>query len=99
MGSRASDITLNWVGLDHVGALVFLAAMPVDLGCPQIHAPTRMVMDDPLLLLEWLDRYRVSISWAPNFLYALLNERVERLARGGWTCRLCGSLPTRARRS
>jgi thioester reductase-like protein len=74
---KRDDITLNWVGLDHVGALVFLAVMPVYLRCPQIHVPTATVMDDPLRWLEWLARYRVTISWAPNFVYGLLNERVE----------------------
>ncbi|MGO9922933.1 MAG: thioester reductase domain-containing protein [Isosphaeraceae bacterium] len=76
----SQDVTLNWVGLDHVGALVFLAVMPVYLGCPQIQAPTATVMEDPLRWLEWLDRYRVTISWAPNFVYGLLNERVEQMA-------------------
>jgi len=79
-GFTSQDVTLNWVGLDHVGALVFLAVMPAYLGCPQIHGPTATVMEDPLRWLEWLDRYRVSISWAPNFVYGLLNERVERIA-------------------
>jgi len=76
-GFTSQDVTLNWVGLDHVGALVFLAVMPVYLGCPQIHARAATVLEDPLRWLEWLDRYRVSISWAPNFVYGLLNERVE----------------------
>ena len=29
----SKDITLNWMPLQHVGALVFLSIMAVDLGC------------------------------------------------------------------
>ena len=58
---------------------MFLGVMPVYLGCPQLHAPAATVLEDPMRWLEWLDRYRVSISWAPNFVYALLNDRVERM--------------------
>jgi thioester reductase-like protein len=83
-GFTPQDVSLNWIGLDHVGALVPHVVMPVYLGCRQVHAPTRPVLEDPLRWLDWLSRYRVSIAWAPNFVYGLLNDRAERIAEGSW---------------
>lgn len=79
-GFNSRDVSLNWVGLDHVGALVLYVVLSAYLACQQVHVPTRAVLEEPLRFLEWLDRYRVTIAWAPNFFYGLLNERIERTA-------------------
>ena len=77
----AQDVTLNWMPLDHVGALVFLGIMAVDLGCTQVHVPTDLLLRQPLRWLELIDRHRASISWAPNFAFSLINNQAQALAQ------------------
>lgn len=69
-----ADTTLNWMPLDHVGALVFLGTMAVFVGASQVHVATSYVLADPLRWLELLSRHRVAVSWAPNFAFGLINE-------------------------
>jgi amino acid adenylation domain-containing protein/FkbM family methyltransferase len=78
------DVTLNWMPLDHVGAISFLSCMATYLGCTQIHALTKTVLEDPLRWIRWIERYRATISWAPNFAFGLLNDRAEQIERGQW---------------
>ncbi|QLE40078.1 SDR family NAD(P)-dependent oxidoreductase [Nostoc sp. C052] len=68
----SEDSTLNWMPLDHVGALVFLSIMAVDLGCQQIHVPTNLIVQNPLLWLDLIDSHQATISWAPNFAFSLI---------------------------
>ena len=78
------DITLNWMPIDHVGALVFLSIMAVDLGSPQIHVPTKRILGNPLEWLDLIDQYQATISWAPNFAFSLITDRKEEIDNGHW---------------
>jgi malonyl CoA-acyl carrier protein transacylase len=88
----SQDVTLNWMPLDHVGAIVFLGLMAVDLGCQQIHVPTDLILKNPLKWLELIERHRVSISWAPNFAFSLLNERADEINQRQWDLSSMGFL-------
>ncbi|MFC7556570.1 AMP-binding protein [Pseudoroseomonas wenyumeiae] len=46
-GFGAAHAALNWMPLDHAGALIFLSVMPVLLGASQVHIPTRRVVERP----------------------------------------------------
>lgn len=83
-GLTAGEVTLNWLGLSHVGAIAFLHLLPVALGCQQIHAPTESVLRDIFLWLDWITKYQVSITWAPNFAFRLLLDRAKELSDGRW---------------
>ncbi|MDJ0900136.1 MAG: AMP-binding protein [Xenococcus sp. MO_188.B8] len=78
------DISLNWFSLDHVASLVMCHLRDVYLGCQQIHAPTHLVLENPLNWLDWIDRYRATVTWAPNFAYRLVNEQAEKIRDGHW---------------
>ena len=80
----SQDVTLNWMPMDHVGALVFLSIMAVDLGCRQIHVPTQLILQNPLKWLDLIDRYQATISWAPNFAFTLIGDRVEEVTKRHW---------------
>ncbi|WP_233560151.1 type I polyketide synthase [Teichococcus wenyumeiae] len=80
-GFGAAHAALNWMPLDHAGALIFLSVMPVLLGASQVHIPTRRVVERPLLWLELIARHRAAISWAPNFAFSLINNAAEELQR------------------
>jgi acyl-CoA synthetase (AMP-forming)/AMP-acid ligase II/acyl carrier protein len=80
----SDEVTLNWLPLDHVGGLIFFHLRDLYLCCRQIHAPTTLVLEQPLLWLDWIDRYRATITWAPNFAYALINAREDAIVRRHW---------------
>lgn len=81
---KSADITLNWMPLDHVGAIVFLSCMAVDLKCSQIHVPTEYILQDSLRWLTLIDKYKATISWAPNFAFSLINDREPEIKLGHW---------------
>ena len=79
-GFSNDAVTLNWMPLDHVAGIIYFHLRDVFLGCQQIHAATHLVTQDPLIWPEWVDRYRVTTTFAPNFAFALVNDRSEELA-------------------
>jgi len=70
-------ITLNWMPLEHVASLVMFHITEVFLGCQQIHAANEMILQDSLKWLDLIDQYRVTATWAPNFAYGLINDRLQ----------------------
>lgn len=80
-GFSCDDVTLNWMPLDHVVGLVMYHIRDLLLGAQQIHGPTACVLANPLRWLTWIERFGVTVTWAPNFAYALINDRAEELAQ------------------
>lgn len=72
-----ADLSLNWLHLDHVGALVRCCIRDIYVGNTQIHAATQLFLHDPLRWLDWIETHRVTFAWAPNFGLSLLNERLR----------------------
>ncbi|KAK6863633.1 non-ribosomal peptide synthase-like protein, partial [Apiospora arundinis] len=68
----AEGAFLNWIGMDHVAALVetHLTALWLNLDQVHVHAPD--VVASPLLFMELLSRHRISRTFAPNFFLAQL---------------------------
>lgn len=83
-GLDTATVSLNWLPLDHVGAIVMFHVRDVTLHCQQLHAPTDLVIADPLRWLDWMDRWRVTISWAPNFAFGLVNGQAATIERRRW---------------
>jgi acyl-CoA synthetase (AMP-forming)/AMP-acid ligase II/NADP-dependent 3-hydroxy acid dehydrogenase YdfG/acyl carrier protein len=79
-GFSSDAVTLNWMPLDHVAGIVYFHLRDVFLGCQQIHAATSLVTQDPLIWPEWVDRYRVTTTFAPNFAFGLVNDRSDDIA-------------------
>ena len=80
----SQDIALNWMPLDHVGVIVFLLLMPIELNCKQIHVPTELILQNPIQLLDLIQRHKATTSWAPNFAFSLINERSSEINQGTW---------------
>ena len=78
------DVTLNWMSMDHAGSLVFLGVMGVALKCDQFHVPISYVLQQPLRWLDLIHQHRVSISWAPNFVFSLFLEKTAEIAKRHW---------------
>ncbi|HZF09118.1 MAG TPA: SDR family NAD(P)-dependent oxidoreductase [Thermoanaerobaculia bacterium] len=83
-GFTPEDVSLNWMPLDHVGGIVMFNLRDVYVGCRQVHAPTAAVLAGPLLWLDWMERFRATATWAPNFAFGLVNDRAGEIARRRW---------------
>jgi len=77
-------VSINWLPLDHVSGIVQFHIRDVYLSCQQIHASTEAFLQDPLKWLDWIDRFRVNVSWAPNFAYGLVNEKASEITTRRW---------------
>ncbi len=79
---RASDIALNWIAFDHVAALLEIHMIAQYVGATQVHAEPETVLTNPLMFLHLIDRHRVSLAFAPNFLLgqiaAAMTSKLER---------------------
>lgn len=76
----SDDISLNWFPLDHVGGLVMFHLRDVATACTQIQVPVGDIVGQPLRWIELVSRFRASITWAPNFGYALVNAALDKQA-------------------
>ncbi|MDZ8064897.1 MAG: SDR family NAD(P)-dependent oxidoreductase [Nostoc sp. DedQUE08] len=83
-GFTQEDVSLNWMPLDHVAGLVYFHIRDVYISCQQIHAVTDWVLQQPLKWLDWMSDYRVSVTFAPNFAYGLINAAEAELSQGHW---------------
>ncbi|MFM7424195.1 MAG: beta-ketoacyl synthase N-terminal-like domain-containing protein, partial [Elainella sp.] len=77
-------VCLNWMPLEHVASLVMFHLTQVYAGCEQIQAENGVVLQAPLQWLDWVNRYRVSHTWAPNFAYGLIAERATEVEARDW---------------
>ncbi|MFJ6675679.1 AMP-binding protein [Actinosynnema sp. NPDC091369] len=89
-GLSRRNRTFNWMPLDHVGGLVMFHVRDVVLGCHQVHATTRWVLDDPLRWLDAVDEHRCDTTWAPNFAFGLVVDRADAIERRSWDLRRLG---------
>ncbi|MEW6498924.1 MAG: AMP-binding protein, partial [Cyanobacteriota bacterium] len=83
-GFTNQEITLNWMSLDHVAGLIYSHIRDVYLCCQQIHAPTEVVLKESLKWLDLIERFRVTVSFAPNFAYGLVNDQAEMISKRQW---------------
>jgi acyl-CoA synthetase (AMP-forming)/AMP-acid ligase II len=83
-GFDRDEVTLNWMPLDHVAGILILHLPDVHLGCDQIHVPTDVILGDPLRWMDLIERYRVTITFAPNFAYGLVNDRAAQIRERSW---------------
>lgn len=78
------DVSVNWMPLDHVGGIVMFHLRDVFTGCTQVHADTQWILEQPLRWLDLIDTYRATVTWAPNFAYALVVEHADEIAQRHW---------------
>jgi acyl-CoA synthetase (AMP-forming)/AMP-acid ligase II/NAD(P)-dependent dehydrogenase (short-subunit alcohol dehydrogenase family) len=81
---RRDDVSYSWMPLDHVASLIYFHIRDVVLGCLQVHVPTEPVLKDPLLWLDQLERFRATITFAPNYAFGLVNDAVAAAPGRRW---------------
>jgi acyl-CoA synthetase (AMP-forming)/AMP-acid ligase II/NAD(P)-dependent dehydrogenase (short-subunit alcohol dehydrogenase family)/acyl carrier protein len=79
-----SDIFLNWFPLDHVGGIVMSHLMALFVCAGQVHAPTELILQEPLKWLDLIEKHHATYTWAPNFAFALINDREKEITTGSW---------------
>lgn len=80
----ADDVALNWLPIDHVGALIMFHIRDLYIGCHQIQARTDMILAEPLTWLDLIERYKVTHTWSPNFGYKLVADRLAEEPGRNW---------------
>lgn len=83
-GYTEDDVGLNWLSLDHVVPLLTCHLRDTWLGLPQVHVRGQAVLVDPLLWLDLMEEHRVTLSWAPNFGFKLVNDALARAGTRRW---------------
>ena len=78
------DVSLNWFPLDHVGGLVMYHIRDVYAACQQIQVTVQAILEEPLKWLDLVHRHRATITWAPNFAFALVNSRAKEFSPRQW---------------
>jgi acyl-CoA synthetase (AMP-forming)/AMP-acid ligase II/thioesterase domain-containing protein/acyl carrier protein len=72
-----SDVALNWIALDHVASVIETHLLPLFAGASQVHASPDLILAEPLNFLRFIDRYRVTMTFAPNFLFGKINAALQ----------------------
>ncbi|MCL2313810.1 MAG: fatty acyl-AMP ligase [Proteobacteria bacterium] len=71
------DVTVSWLPLYHDMGLIGFIISPTLYGLPSVILPTTSFIRNPGLWLETIHRKRGTLSFAPNFAYALTNKRLR----------------------
>ena len=71
------DIALNWISFDHVAALLEIHLVCLYSGATQFHIEPGAILTQPLRWLRLIDRHRVTLTFAPNFLLGQINSALE----------------------
>ncbi|MET9080028.1 SDR family NAD(P)-dependent oxidoreductase [Streptomyces sp. NPDC004232] len=86
-GFTSEEVALNWMPLDHVGGLVMWCVQAALLGCSYVDVDTRRILADPLAWIDLLSAHHVTMTWAPNFAYSLVNSELRQGAERDWDLR------------
>jgi fatty-acyl-CoA synthase len=71
------DRTVSWLPLFHDMGLIGFVVGPLFTGTPGVFLMTSAFVRAPRLWLETVTRTNGTITYAPNFAYALINKRVK----------------------
>lgn len=89
-----TDRTISWLPLFHDMGLIGFVVGPLFTGTPGVFLPTSSFIRQPRIWLEAISRTNGTITYAPNFAYALINKRVKERDLAGLdlsTLRVAGS--------
>jgi fatty-acyl-CoA synthase len=95
------DSGVSWLPLYHDMGLIGFVLGPLYYRNTLTYLPPMLFLKRPVRWLETISRLRATISFGPNFAYALCEKRVrdaeiERLDLSTWRAAGCGAEPIRA---
>ncbi|NEQ06321.1 MAG: SDR family NAD(P)-dependent oxidoreductase, partial [Moorea sp. SIO4E2] len=83
-GYQEEDVSLNWLPVDHVAPILTCHFKDTYLGCQQIEVATDVVLANPIVWLDLLEKYRVSHTWTPNFGFKLVSDALSKVSHLSW---------------
>ena len=84
VGNIQSDITLNWLPMDHVVPILTYHIKDTYMGIEQVQLPGPMVLAQPLVWLDHLERFGATHTWAPNFAFKMLTDALAEAGDRRW---------------
>jgi fatty-acyl-CoA synthase len=95
------DVGISWLPLYHDMGLIGFVFVPLVYQCDIVSMTPMSFLKRPLTWLQTMTRHRGTISYAPNFAYALCTRRItdrqlEDLDLSAWTFAGCGAEPINA---
>ncbi len=79
-----SDVMVNWFSLEHVVGIIAFHLLPLYMGAMQVHARSEFVLEEPLRWLDMLSAHKATVTWAPNSVFALVNEQLKSSKGRDW---------------
>jgi non-ribosomal peptide synthase protein (TIGR01720 family) len=83
-GYTSSNVSLNWLPMDHVVPILTCHLKDVYLGCTQIEIRTETILTQPLKWLDYIEKHRVTHTWSPNFGYKLVSDCLAKNEKKVW---------------
>lgn len=101
LATTPEDVGVSWLPLFHDMGLIGFVISPIVHTVPVHFLPALCFLKRPVAWLRALSHVRGTISFAPNFAYALCNKRVRErdldgLDLSSWRVAGCGAEPIRA---
>ncbi|GAA2555265.1 fatty acyl-AMP ligase [Mycolicibacterium diernhoferi] len=78
-----TDVIVSWLPLFHDMGMTGFLTVPMYFGAELVKITPMDFLTDILLWPKLIDKYRGTMTAAPNFAYALLAKRLRRQARAG----------------
>src|SRR5712672_658638 len=74
---RPGDVTVSWLPLYHDMGLIGMVLCPVVVHMPAVYIPTISFIKNATLWMETMHKHRGTMTFAPNFAYALVTRRAR----------------------
>ena len=84
LSPERGDKGVSWLPLYHDMGLIGFVIAPICHGVPIVFIPTLRFIKRPSVWLDTIHRHRATVSFAPNFAYALAARRVRESDLDRW---------------
>jgi acyl-CoA synthetase (AMP-forming)/AMP-acid ligase II/acyl carrier protein len=71
-----ANVVLNWLPVDHVVPILTIHLKDVVVGCREIQVALDRILSEPLRWLDLIEAHSVTHTWAPNFAFKLVADRL-----------------------
>ncbi|MFP3155752.1 SDR family NAD(P)-dependent oxidoreductase [Lachnospiraceae bacterium ZAX-1] len=78
------NVDLNWMTFTHAAGLIWSHIRDIYMDILQIQVDTEIILKNPLLWIDLINEYRVTITWAPNFAFAMVADNIDRNKEYSW---------------
>ncbi len=78
-GNRENDLVFGWLPLYHDMGLIGILMNPIYNNYPAILTSPFSFLKDPLIWLQSISKYKVTLTGGPNFGYELCNRKISNL--------------------